>query len=66
MPIESDFDIPSGFVILVMGLATSRTCFTWQGRQPRARGQVPGEVWLTGIDQQSILELTGDCPPYDG
>jgi len=36
----------------------SRTCFTWQDRQPHAR-RVTGEVWLAGIDQR-YAELTGD------
>ncbi|PYK15597.1 MAG: hypothetical protein DME55_13520, partial [Verrucomicrobia bacterium] len=29
----------------------------------RTRGRVTGEVWLSGIDQPLILELTGDCAP---
>jgi hypothetical protein len=29
----------------------------------RARGRVSGEIWLAGIDQPLMLELTGDCAP---
>lgn len=29
----------------------------------RARGCVTGEIWLAGIDQPLVLELTGDCAP---
>ncbi|HET9367598.1 MAG TPA: hypothetical protein VFO22_05965 [Candidatus Udaeobacter sp.] len=29
----------------------------------RTRGRVTGEVWLSGIDQPLVLELTGDCAP---
>ncbi len=29
----------------------------------RKRGHVTGEVWLAGIDQPLVLELTGDCAP---
>src|SRR5437667_6381748 len=29
----------------------------------RTRGRVTGEVWLAGIDQPLLLELTGDCAP---
>ena len=27
------------------------------------RGRVTGEIWLAGIDQPLVLELTGDCAP---
>jgi hypothetical protein len=29
----------------------------------RVRGRVTGEIWLAGIDQPLVLELTGDCAP---
>jgi hypothetical protein len=29
----------------------------------RKRGRVTGEIWLAGIDQPLVLELTGDCAP---
>jgi hypothetical protein len=29
----------------------------------RERGHVTGEIWLAGIDQPLVLELTGDCAP---
>ena len=29
----------------------------------RTRGQVSGEIWLAGIDEPMVLELTGDCAP---
>jgi hypothetical protein len=29
----------------------------------RTRGRVTGEIWLAGIDQSLVLELTGDCAP---
>ncbi|MBO0695854.1 MAG: hypothetical protein J2P56_07095 [Verrucomicrobia bacterium] len=29
----------------------------------RTRGRVSGEIWLAGIDQPLVLELTGDCAP---
>ena len=29
----------------------------------RTRGQVSGEIWLAGIDEPLVLELTGDCAP---
>jgi gentisate 1,2-dioxygenase len=29
----------------------------------RAPGSVTGEIWLAGIDQPLVLELTGDCAP---
>jgi hypothetical protein len=29
----------------------------------RRRGRVTGEIWLAGIDQPLVLELTGDCAP---
>jgi len=29
----------------------------------RTRGRVTGEIWLAGIDQPLVLELTGDCAP---
>ena len=29
----------------------------------RKRGCVTGEIWLAGIDQPLVLELTGDCAP---
>jgi hypothetical protein len=29
----------------------------------RARGRVTGEIWLAGVDQPLVLELTGDCAP---
>jgi hypothetical protein len=29
----------------------------------RSRGRVTGEIWLAGIDQPLVLELTGDCAP---
>jgi hypothetical protein len=29
----------------------------------RTRGQVSGELWLAGIDEPLVLELTGDCAP---
>jgi hypothetical protein len=29
----------------------------------RKRGRVTGEIWLGGIDQPLVLELTGDCAP---
>jgi hypothetical protein len=29
----------------------------------RTRGCVTGEIWLAGIDQPLVLELTGDCAP---
>ncbi|MGA7275592.1 MAG: hypothetical protein WBX14_12165, partial [Candidatus Udaeobacter sp.] len=29
----------------------------------RTRGRVKGEVWLAGVDQSLVLELTGDCGP---
>ena len=29
----------------------------------RTRGRVAGEIWLAGIDQPLVLELTGDCAP---
>ena len=29
----------------------------------RTRGCVTGEIWLAGIDQPLMLELTGDCAP---
>jgi hypothetical protein len=29
----------------------------------RTRGRVTGEVWLAGVDQPLVLELTGDCAP---
>ena len=29
----------------------------------RTRGRVKGEVWLAGVDQPLVLELTGDCAP---
>jgi hypothetical protein len=29
----------------------------------RTRGRVIGEIWLAGIDQPLMLELTGDCAP---
>ena len=29
----------------------------------RTRGRVTGEIWLAGVDQPLLLELTGDCAP---
>jgi hypothetical protein len=29
----------------------------------RTRGRVTGEIWLAGIDQPLVLELSGDCAP---
>ena len=29
----------------------------------RTRGRVSGEIWLAGIDEPLVLELTGDCAP---
>jgi hypothetical protein len=29
----------------------------------RRRGRVTGEIWLAGIDEPLLLELTGDCAP---
>jgi hypothetical protein len=29
----------------------------------RARGHVTGEIWLAGVNQSLLLELTGDCAP---
>jgi hypothetical protein len=29
----------------------------------RTRGRVTGEIWVAGIDQPLVLELTGDCAP---
>ena len=29
----------------------------------RTRGRVTGEIWLAGVDQPLVLELTGDCAP---
>jgi hypothetical protein len=29
----------------------------------RMRGRVTGEIWLAGVDQPLMLELTGDCAP---
>lgn len=29
----------------------------------RTRGRVKGEIWLAGVDQPLVLELTGDCAP---
>jgi hypothetical protein len=29
----------------------------------RTRGRVTGEIWLTGIDEPLVLDLTGDCAP---
>ncbi|HZR05374.1 MAG TPA: hypothetical protein VFA61_06065 [Candidatus Udaeobacter sp.] len=29
----------------------------------RTRGRVTGQIWLAGIDQPLMLELTGDCAP---
>jgi hypothetical protein len=29
----------------------------------RTRGRVTGEIWLAGVDQPLMLELTGDCAP---
>ena len=29
----------------------------------RTRGRVSGEIWLAGIDEPLILELTGNCAP---
>lgn len=29
----------------------------------RIRGRVSGEIWLAGIDEPLVLELTGDCAP---
>ncbi len=29
----------------------------------RKRGRVTGEIWLAGIDQPLVMELTGDCAP---
>ena len=29
----------------------------------RIRGRVSGEIWLAGIEQPLVLELTGDCAP---
>jgi hypothetical protein len=35
----------------------------WGKIDNRARGCVTGEIWLAGIDQPLVLELTGDCAP---
>ena len=29
----------------------------------RTRGRVTGEIWLTGINEPLVLDLTGDCAP---
>lgn len=29
----------------------------------RTRGRVTGEIWLAGVDEPLVLELTGDCAP---
>jgi hypothetical protein len=52
----------SCFVILIMAWRLHEHVL--RGKiDNRTRGQVSGEIWLAGIDEPLVLELTGDCAP---
>jgi hypothetical protein len=52
----------SCFVIFIMAWRLHE--YVLRGKiDNRTRGRVTGEIWLAGIDQPLVLELSGDCAP---